>query len=104
MKIQNLFSKLGRDSPVLLYRPATATQKLCIVLQTASMRETMLQFGGDLLSCDTTHDVSRYPGILLATVMTVGAAGEGQPLAFCLIGATESEDALAPAFQAIANR
>jgi hypothetical protein len=96
-------AKLGPASPVLHYQPATAEKTLCVVLQTASLRKAMIDFGGDLLSCDTTHDTTRYPGVLLATVMTVGAAGEGQPIAFCLIGA-ESEGDLSPAFEALSNR
>jgi hypothetical protein len=95
--------KTGSDSPVLLYRPATAENKICIVLQTASMRQAMIKFGRDVLCCDTTHDTTRYPGILLGTLMTVGAAGEGQPVAFFIVGA-ESEAELSPAFESLASR
>jgi hypothetical protein len=54
--------KMGDKSPVLFYRPATASQKLIVVLQTDSMRRAMLEHGPFLLVVDTTHDASRYPG------------------------------------------
>jgi hypothetical protein len=57
----------------------------------------------DLLCCDTTHDTTRYPGFLLGTLMTVGAAGEGQPVAFFVVGA-ESEAELSPVFAALSAR
>jgi hypothetical protein len=55
--------KLGEKSPILYYRPATADQKLIVVMQTASMQKVMTDHGRHLLACDTTHDTSRYPGI-----------------------------------------
>lgn len=106
------------DSPVLFYRPATVDQKLCLVLQTRSMRAAMLVHGPYLLACDTTHDTTRYPGtvvliflvpcsrylgLLLGTLMTVGAAGEGQPVLFFLISA-ESTAELSTVFCVLASR
>jgi hypothetical protein len=67
------------------------------------MRDALLKYGSHLLACDTTHDTTRYPGILLGTLMTVGAAGEGQPVAFFLIG-EESETELTPVFRALSQR
>lgn len=106
----------SEDSPVLFYRPATADQRLIVVLQTASMKKAMLEHGPYLLATDTTHDTSRYPGmictlfvietftgVLLGTLMTIGAAGEGQPVAFFII-TSESEEQLTPVFAAIAQR
>lgn len=91
------------DSPILLYRPATAEEKLIIVIQTLSMRRQMLRYGPDLIAVDTTHDLTRYPGILVGTLMTIGAAGEGQPVAFFLVSA-ESELELSPVFHALQSR
>jgi hypothetical protein len=67
------------------------------------MKNAMAGFGPDLLACDTTHDTTRHPGILLGTLMTVGAAGEGQPAVFFLVG-EESEAELSPVFHALARR
>lgn len=109
-------AKLGDKSPILFYRAATVEHKLIVVMQTESMRHAMLKHGQYLLACDTTHDTSRYPGksfilpfytdisgILLGTLMTVGAAGEGQPVVFFLVGA-ESSAELSPVFRCIADR
>lgn len=67
------------------------------------MRRQMLRYGPDLIAVDTTHDLTRYPGILVGTLMTIGAAGEGQPVAFFLVPA-ESELELSPVFHALKSR
>jgi hypothetical protein len=44
-----------------------------------------------------------FVDILLGTVMTIGAAGEGQPVLFFLVGA-ESTAELSPVFEVLAKR
>jgi hypothetical protein len=67
------------------------------------MLTALLEYGADLIAVDTTHDTTRYPGILLGTLLTIGAAGEGQPVLFFLIS-SESEIELTPVFLALKKR
>jgi len=88
---------------ILFYRPKTMTSTFCLVIQTASMAKAMAQFGKTVLCCDTSHEITRYVNLLLGTLMTVGAAEEGQPVLIFLVE-SESEIELVPVFQALAKK
>ena len=105
LSLTELVEKLREspDNPIIFYRPATPTQKLCLVIQTQSMKRAMEQFGGKVVCVDTSHDTTRYPDIKLGTLLTLGAAEEGQPILLFLVE-EESEASLSPVFEVLAER
>lgn len=73
-----------RDS-VIFYQPYSPQTDLVIVLQTPSMRDSLQEYGRDIVFMDATHGVNQY-GFPLFTLVVRDSHGHGIPIAYIILG------------------
>lgn len=81
-------TKLGQDSPVLLYKGQNESghnldkEDFALILMTEFQAQQLAQFGKNKICIDGTHGTNAYD-FQLYTLVTIDEFGSGCPVAFC---------------------